>query len=192
MTTPRLFIAINLDDAVRDAADAALAPVRETVGRGVRWTPAGQLHLTLKFLGEQPVERREAVESAVRETAARHRAFATRIVGAGAFPNLRRPRVVWLGVEPDPRLELLHHDVETTCAALGYEVDGRAFRPHLTVGRVRDDAPAAALDELRRAIEALSLDLELSVDTLDLMGSILHPEGARHERLVAAPLRDDD
>ena len=61
--------------------------------------------------------------------------------GIGAFPNFRRARVVWIGVEQEPRLELLHHDLELACEQEGFEVEGRPFRPHITLARVRVPLP---------------------------------------------------
>ena len=108
--------------------------------------------------------------------------------GAGAFPNFRKPRVVWAGVDPDPRLELLQHDLEARCAALGYEVEGRPFRPHLTLARVKGPVPAGPLRALADAARDLTFEDEVDVESIDLMHSTLSSAGPRYARLHAAPL----
>jgi 2'-5' RNA ligase len=87
-------------------------------------------------LGEQPEERVADIEAAIAGVAALHRELLMTVGGLGAFPNFRRARIVWMGVEHEPRLELLHHDVELACERLGFELEGRPFRPHLTLARV--------------------------------------------------------
>lgn len=131
-----------------------------------------------------------ALEGALREAAARHLAVRLRVREVGAFPALARPRVVWLGVEPTPRLELLHHEVESACAALGFEVEGRPFRPHVTLGRVRPGAPSHVGPALARTAPQCAVDEEVLVITLDLMRSTLGAGPARHEALARLPLRE--
>src|SRR5947208_2453889 len=91
------------------------------------WIREPLLHLTLKFLGEQPDERLGEIKDALASVAGRHRELVMALGGIGAFPNFRRARVVWIGVAQDPRLELLHHDVEVSCESIGFEVEGRPF-----------------------------------------------------------------
>jgi 2'-5' RNA ligase len=111
-----------------------------------------------------------------------------RLGGVGAFPNFRRARVVWMGVEHEARLELLHHDVEVACEALGFELEGRAFRPHLTLARVRDRTDVEELRALSRASKRIAFEEESPVESVDLMQSHLGA-AARYERLHTAPLR---
>src|ERR687893_71978 len=129
----RLFLAINLPVSERRAIREATAAVR-AAGQHVSWVAEESLHITLKFLGEQPAASVEDLRATLAGVAARCPPLTLRLGGVGAFPSLRAPRVVWLGVEREPQLELLHHDVEIACASLGHELDGRAFRPHVTLG----------------------------------------------------------
>ena len=192
----RLFIALNLPDEVRRALYDATAPLREAAPRGVAWLRPEGLHLTLKFLGDVEEARVADVASALARVAAGHAAVRVVVSGVGAFPSLARPRVVWAGVEATPRLELLQHDVEAACAALGFEVEGRAFRPHVTLGRVRPAARAsdAAVESLRALAAAASHvapSADVAVPTLDLMGSTLMPGGARHDAVARLPFREE-
>ena len=106
---------------------------------------------------------------ALGEVAERYAPIPLEVRGLGAFPNLRAPRVVWIGVHADPKLELLHHDLERACELLGHEVDGRAYRPHVTVGRVE----ARAIDPARLAAAARLVDFgaEAMAESVDLMVS---------------------
>ena len=145
----RLFLAINFPQAARREIADATAPLRECAPE-LGWTTEDRLHLTLKFLGEQAESRVEAFAATLAGTVVQHRELNMTVGGIGAFPNFRRARVVWLGVGQDPRLELLHHDVEVECEKLGFEVEGRPFRPHLTLARVRQPLAAERARVLSR------------------------------------------
>jgi RNA 2',3'-cyclic 3'-phosphodiesterase len=185
----RLFLAINLPATVRQQVLDATAPLRAVAPR-VSWADESKLHLTLKFLGEQPDEIVEPLRQAVDDVSRTHRQFAMRVEGVGAFPNFRRARVVWIGIAADPRLELLHHDLEVACERLGFAVEGRPFRPHLTLARVRDDTGEDVLRQLARAGKQITYAGEFAVRSVDLMRSVLRGStGARYECLHDAPLR---
>ena len=186
----RLFLAINLTPDVRRGILEATAPLREEAP-DVSWLDEPRLHLTLKFLGEQSPERLEAISSAVSAVASRHRALEMVLGRIGAFPNFRRARIVWMGVEQDPRLELLHHDIEVAYEALGFELEGRAFRPHLTLARLKHQLPEERLRKLSHLAKRVDFRTECDVQSIDLMQSELLPAGASYRCLVAAPLRSE-
>jgi 2'-5' RNA ligase len=96
--------------------------------------------------------------------------------------------VLWLGVRPDPKLELLHHDVEAACAALGHPLSGRAFRPHVTLGRVRPRTEPVDARALATAVRQVHLRSGASVSTLDLMLSEPAPGGTRYVALARLPM----
>jgi RNA 2',3'-cyclic 3'-phosphodiesterase len=184
--THRLFIALNLPPELRYALHSATAPLRDAAPG--RWVVPDNLHLTVKFLGNRPeAELPVLVEklSAVAQGAPPARLG---LSGIGGFPNLRRARVVWIGVEQDPKLELLQHDVETACAALGYEMEGRAFRPHITLGRLTDPAPPQ-LRALGRAAAQVDFSATAEAMTLDIMRSDTGGgRGSRYTLLSSVPL----
>jgi 2'-5' RNA ligase len=186
-TIVRLFIALNIPVAERQAIHAATAVMREAA-RGVAWVTEDRLHLTLKFLGEQPEGAISGLRTALATSASGHRPLRLELGGLGAFPNLRAPRVVWMGVSHDARLELLHHDIENVCATLGYALDGRAFRPHITLGRVRRELGREPARALARAARGVSYTGTMEVETVDLMLSELTPTGPRYSVLAAIPL----
>lgn len=183
----RLFLAINLPEDARAALAESMRPLRDAAPR-LKWVAAERVHLTVRFLGEQPIERLPEIRAAVDQATARHEEAPLALGGLGAFPNFRRARVVWLGVAPDPRLELLHHDIEDACAKLGFEPEGRAFRPHVTLARVPDRAQEEELRALHRLVRSFHFEQDVDVPSVDLMASEPSPEGPRYRLLHASPL----
>lgn len=184
----RSFVAVNLDEPLRAALAEAQGRLRR-VPADVSWTLPGNIHLTLKFLGEIGERGAERVGRALEGAAAPHAPFTAGAAGFGVFPPKGPPRVVWAGVgEGAEALVSLHGSVERALAALGFPREGRPFRPHLTVGRVRSPRNAAAL---REAIAELGGGLlgTFSVGHLDLMDSQLHPRGSIYTLLRRVPLR---
>lgn len=175
----RLFLAINFDPPLRDALYAAAAPLRAACP-AIRWTAAERLHLTVKFLGAQSPELEPALCEAMDEVAARHGATELVLGGIGAFPNVRRPRVVWIGVVPDPALARLAGDVDAACARVGLPREERPFRPHVTLGRVRPGTPPAALRSLAPVAESIAVRAHAAAGTLDLMESRSDAAGHRY------------
>ena len=184
----RLFLAINPQPEVRRAVIEATSALRAAAPT-LNWMDESRVHLTLKFLGEQEDAVIEPLGEALDRVAGRHRQFSMRIGDVGAFPNFRRARVVWMGVERESRLELLHHDVEQACEGLGFEVEGRAFRPHLTLARVRERTAEEELRRLSRASRRVDFDCETDVHAIELMRSNPEPGGSRYEQLHSAVLR---
>ncbi len=163
----------------------ATEPLR-TAAPEVGWVEESRLHLTLKFLGEQSADAAGALAGAIREVANAQRALELEVGGLGAFPSRRRPRIIWLGIVPDPRLELLQHDVELACEQLGHPVEGRAFRPHITLGRVKQEVLDARA--LAAAARTVIYRETAAVDTLDLMESRLTAAGPRYAVVATAAL----
>ena len=185
-----MFLAINLPSDVRRDIVSATAPMRDSAPE-LSWVDETRLHLTLKFFDDQPAETADAIGATTARVAEGHREMAMRLAGIGAFPNFRRSRIVWMGVEQDPRLELLHHDIEVACETLGFEVEGRPFRPHLTLARVKQPLSEERARALSRAARRVDFDTEVVVQSLDLMRSELGPGGSRYSTLASAPLRSD-
>ncbi|MBI4420745.1 MAG: RNA 2',3'-cyclic phosphodiesterase [Gemmatimonadetes bacterium] len=176
----RLFIAVNFPDTLRQGVWEATATLR-AADFPVKWVEPEGVHLTLKFLGEVAPERRDAIVSALRGAAEGTRRFVLAVSGFGAFPSPERPRVIWVGCERLPALELLQHRVEQALERLGFPLEGRAFRPHLTLGRVKQGARPPSFNRLESLLEGLDYVGESEVGSVDLMESRLGPHGARYE-----------
>ncbi len=169
---------------------AATASLRASAPE-LAWVNDDRLHFTLKFFGEQPAERVPELQATIAAIAGRHRELLMTVGGIGAFPNFRRARVVWIGVLPEARLELLHHDVETTCESLGFALEGRPFRPHLTLARVKHALPEENMRILARASKQTDYKTDFIVRSIDLMQSELSTSGPAYTTLVSAALRSD-
>ena len=184
----RIFLAINPPaDVLRRVWDAT-ATLRAAT-QDVAWIPEPKVHLTLKFIGETPDDRVAPLAAAMTDIARTHLAPMVHLGSIGAFPSFRRPRVIWMGIEPEPRLELLHHDVELACDRLGYELEGRPFRPHLTLGRVRRPLSDEALKALRMTGKRIRFTDEFFARTIDVMQSIPGSGGSQYSVVASAPMR---
>lgn len=177
MKTIRTFIAVDLPETVRQFLETFGRELGRDVPRGVvRWVPPGNVHLTLRFLGDMPVERMSEVSLALDDAAAQHTSFRLHLDKLGCFPNPRQPRVIWVGVaDNEDRLRALQKEVETAMGPLGWEPERRRFHPHLTLGRVKD---SRSVVEARLPWGQVLEPREIPVETIHLIESRLEPSGA--------------
>lgn len=183
----RLFIAINLPAGLRQRLWEAAEPLR-AASYPVRWVGPEGIHVTLKFLGEVQPAREAEILAGIAAAVQGSKRFDLGLGGFGAFPSVNRPRVLWAGCEPVPALELLQHGVEQEMERLGFPVEGRAFHPHVTLGRVQRDARGGAFRDLEARIERLEFSGATLVESVDLMESQLSRDGARYARRQAVVL----
>jgi 2'-5' RNA ligase len=191
METVRTFVAIELSPDVLRKIGALQARIKDEVPPGlVRWVRPEGIHLTLKFLGDVSADRLDAIAEAMQAACAPHPPFSLSIGGMGVFPNPRRPRVVWIGVEePGGTLLRLQRDVERAISPLGFPAERRRFSPHLTLGRVKQGRTAAELEALGQYTTHARVRIgEMAVDAVYLMRSDLRPTGAVYSELAAAVL----
>ena len=171
----RVFVAIELDDAVRATQKA----VQEGLGRScseVRWIPANHLHVTLKFLGEVPDGDVSKVVEAVGRAAAGADPFDMTLAGSGCFPPRGPVRIVWAGLQAESGgLSAGVEAVETELEQIGFARERRPFSPHITIGRVREDRSGG---RIRAGAEAFTFaPVAQAVDSITLMSSVLSPKG---------------
>jgi 2'-5' RNA ligase len=184
----RLFIAINIPKKERDRIYRASRPLRDR-DYPVRWVTPDLFHLTLKFLGEVRPQKLASVTGVVESVAESTGGFPMGIRGFGAFPTIRRPRVLWVGVEPSPALRCLKQDLEWGLSEHGFERETRAFHPHFTLGRSQSDYGAGAFRGLDTLSAELTYEAEVNVRKLDLMESHLSASGPRYEVVASFPLK---
>jgi len=142
--TLRTFVAVEIDEAVRRAAAEMVDELRSAAA-DVTWVAPHNMHLTVKFLGDVAAEKIPQVCHSVAQAVAEVQPFALQLCGVGAFPNAARPRTVWLGTEAGRQeLAVVAERIEEALKKLGFAREGRAFRGHLTLGRVRRPSPALA------------------------------------------------
>lgn len=174
----RAFIAIPMSDAIKEGILAAGLRLSST-GIKATWVKAGAIHLTLKFLGDVDMDRTMEITHALEEAAGGIGPFSIRVRDLGAFPNGRRPRVIWAGVDEETgALIRLVENIEERLSHLGFKKEGRRYHPHITVGRVRG-APKDLSTHLAEPFETEDQEVE----ELVLFQSELHSSGAIHTPL---------
>ena len=174
-----------LPDIVRQQlADAAERLRRHATD--VAWVAPGNLHVTLKFLGQVDETRVPAVTDALQAALADRREFDVAVRGLGAFPSPTRPRVLWAGLEDATGgMTAIAERVDACCGRLGFPTETRPFAAHVTLGRVREARRQPALAD---ALAGPADFGRVRVDRVSLMRSELSPHGARYSELFAAPL----
>lgn len=185
----RMFIAVDPPAEVAVRAAAIVDRLRAT-GLEAAWTPPGQLHLTLHFLGDDVADADlHRICVAMDQAAAAMPAFRVAFGGVGVFPDTQRPRVLWLGVrEGTAELTRLYDALAERLEPLGFSSEARGFRPHLTLGRFRDRVHAGAALGTALALADGVRATEMRVQRLVLYESRLSKAGAEHDRLHAAAL----
>lgn len=201
----RAFLAVELGDEARACAVATSVAMREGPGGdSVRWSRSEALHVTLRFLGDVPLEPVAGVDDEGNEVAtpgvgeiggrvaaevAASGPFTLRLGEPIAFPSKRAPRVVALDLVPHAPLEALASSVERAVVALGFEPERRAFRPHVTLGRLRRGArpsearPLFDFNEEDEELARVETEASFSVDEVVLFRSELKPTGSVHTAL---------
>ena len=181
----RIFIAVYPPKAILEALTTALERVRER-GDGVSWVRQQNLHYTLRFLGELEERQVDRVCRGVGMVAAGARPIGMTLGGPGAFPNFRRPRVLWIGAEEGAsKLEILARGVDEALSREGFGRPDRPFRAHLTVGRVRDAQRAASATE---RFSQEKVEGSFQVRKIVVVHSTLNPGGSIYRPLLEAEL----
>lgn len=190
--TWRLFIAIELPPNVRSGLIEIQTQLKKQApAQTVRWVNPNGIHLTLKFLGDAPVAQIEALKAGLNEAVRGHLPFKLAASGLGCFPNAKKPRVAWVGLQQElDRLAALRDAVEASIVPLGYPTEDRAFSPHLTLGRVRQEARRDDVQRFGELIAHASFKeiYEWEVTGVSLIRSELKPDGAIYTTLFHAPL----
>jgi len=194
----RIFIGIDLDDAIRTRIATFLDGVRG-FAPDVRWVSVESLHITLKFIGEQKAEQVEAIRQRLRHIESS--TIEVRFAGHGFFPTARAPRVFWIGIESGPQLGRLARDIDAATVELGIPREERAFSPHLTLARGsgssgspkwrkgdRPNSEFAVLDKRLGAMPAIDFGTMTAREFI-LYQSQLSAKGSKYTKLQCFALR---
>lgn len=195
MSMLRLFIAISLPPSIVRNLEGILKELKLRLpGRSVRWVPAGNIHLTLKFLGDVSSARLESLAQTLGAEALRHPSFEIGVSGLGCFPSASRPRVLWVGVQAPDGLAVLQRSVDAQLQRSGYPPEERPFSPHLTLGRIGRDAGPEDFQRIRAVLSAYQPQPlgVCRVEAVHIYRSDLQPGGAVYTRLSSAPLGAPD
>jgi 2'-5' RNA ligase len=191
MEPVRCFIAVELPDEVKAGLKELQAQLKSGRQAQVKWVDPYSIHLTLKFLGGVDGARIGPITAAMEEASQGIPPFSLKVEGLGAFPNLRRVQVVWVGVSGEvDRLAALQQRLESNLAQLGFAPEKRRFTPHLTLARVRDRASAGEREGLGQLIAGTKFEAHsFPVGAVSLMRSQLTRERAIYSRLSTAELK---
>ena len=187
----RLFIAVEIDDAVRRVAATAGEELRQAIGPALkaRWVPPENMHLTVRFIGQVDDDRAPALIDALTRPLD-VAPFDLELGGCGAFPPSGPPRVLWMGLTRGlSSLSLMHEACNQRLRPFGFEPEGRPYSAHLTLARIKDapkGAGAAAREGLRRVA---SHRATCHVTRATIFQSHLSPKGPRYEPVGFAALK---
>ena len=187
----RAFIALELPKTVTETLKRLVQQLRSLGIEEVRWTDPDGIHLTLKFLGNISSDSVTQVSRAVSRCAASVAPLDLFLKDLGAFPSLRDPRVIWVGLGGDLNaLAALQTALEMEVEHLGFARERRPFSPHLTLGRTRNGISPPQRRKIGEAIGSVGMDVGggLTVGEVNLMKSTLTPSGAVYTCLHSAPL----
>jgi 2'-5' RNA ligase len=191
MSLLRSFIAIEIPTPVCDAIQKQTARLRQVLGNDIiRWIPTQNMHLTLKFLGDIATSHLDFLKQLLVREADSHPQFNLQLGGLGSFPTSRQPRLLWIGIHTPAELASLQKSIEAGTTRLGYDQEERAFSPHLSIGRVRQNVSPLDLQKIRVALDTIQLgNIGIArVDSIHLFKSDLQPSGSIYTKLFSAPL----
>ncbi|MDP8240449.1 MAG: RNA 2',3'-cyclic phosphodiesterase [Candidatus Hatepunaea meridiana] len=182
----RAFIALETQESVKRAIREVQDKLRVVSGARVTWVRSVGVHLTLKFLGDVEVSQLSEIEASIRDSASRISPFNITTTNTGGFPNLKKPRVLWLGVDGGRQLLELQNNIEKALEPLGFPMERKKFHPHLTIGRVksinRDCILAGKMTEF--GFQKITWE----INEVRLMSSILKPDGAEYGIIANIPI----
>jgi 2'-5' RNA ligase len=191
----RTFIAVDLPSNVLDALGQISTQLQEKLSETpVRWVDCSKMHLTLKFLGDISKENISMVEKILQTEAAKRSVMEIGVGGIGAFPKMRHPRVIWVGVEAPNDLFDLRRGIEDGVARLGYNYDRYEFTPHLTLGRISRKASARDVRKVGNVLHEFQVGFlgVARIDAVHLYRSDLQPDGAQYTCLFSAEITDQE
>ncbi len=170
----RLFVAVDLPDAVKDQLAALCAGVQ-----GAKWVQRGQLHLTLRFIGEADDTKLQPIKTALAGITSAPFSMALR--GVGQFPPKRAARVLWVGVDAPPALNQLQGQVEATLNRLDFAPEEHNFSAHITLARLKTASPPSAVQGYLARHAAFQSE-SFPITEFVLYSSILSPQGPTYRR----------
>jgi 2'-5' RNA ligase len=191
MSVIRAFLAIDLSVEIQHRLDEVAHSLKtQLTNIPIRWVAGSNIHLTLKFLGDVSLSNLKILTDMIQTEISGHHQFDISVGGLGAYPNLRQPRIIWVGVEAPPELAAIQNGIEATTDHLGYSREERAFSPHLTLGRVSRNVNSQDVKAISKALEATKIGFlgATCVEKVHLYRSDLQPTGAVYTQIFSSTL----
>ena len=189
MSKIRAFIAIEIPGEIQDKI-GELQNSLKGIGGKINWTKPGNIHLTLKFLGDIDEDIIDEIAVKLQQAIQKVEGFKISVQGTGVFPNFKRPRVIWVAAKSEgDQLEKLAAQIEDCMKNFGFEKEHRRFSAHLTLGRVKDTKGIEPMMERLRSYEEFVAG-NFSVKEFYLIKSELHPAGSIYTPLKKIDLKD--
>lgn len=188
----RSFVAIELPEQVKDGLASLRGELKRAEHSFVKWVGAEGVHLTLKFLGNIPARQVTEISDTIAAAARGVPPFCLEVARLGAFPNLKQPRVLWVGIRGElATLLQLQQNIDSGLTALGFTQEERPFAPHLTLARLRQTASPAERKAFGELAASASFETGYPFDAkaVSLMRSQLTPGGAIYTRLSVIELQ---
>jgi 2'-5' RNA ligase len=192
MALIRAFIAVELPSGLKNELAELETQLKKASPPVVKWVDPNSIHVTLKFLGEVSEDSIEELMLAIEEAAQGILPFQFEVRGVGAFPNLERPQVLWTGVKGElDKIAQLQKRIESNTEQLGFPRESRVFSPHLTMGRVRDEAGPNERRRLGKLLADTTFTAlhNIDVDAVNLMKSQLTLGGAIYSCIGSVKLK---
>jgi RNA 2',3'-cyclic 3'-phosphodiesterase len=188
----RSFIAVEIPAEIQSTIALAVAPLQKALPRPLmRWVTSGNVHLTLKFLGDVSPANLERLAEALEVEVITHEPFNMSVDGLGTYPNPRRVRVVWIGLDAPVALKVLLHGVEAVAERLGFPSEDRPFSPHLTIGRVGQSTTRMDIQRISAAFETTKVGPlgSVRVDAVHILKSDLQPGGSVYTNVYTLKMK---
>jgi 2'-5' RNA ligase len=184
-----MFCAVELPAEVRKQLEQHILKLRKVVPDvAASWSRVENVHLTLKFFGNLALDRIPAISEAASRALKESSSFRIGVGNTGVFPKPSRAQVLWIGVsDPSGKLSALQERLENECAAEGFTKEDRAYRPHLTIARIRRPEGARRLADAHLQINFPATEVELT--ELILFRSELSPKGSKYTAISKHPIR---
>ena len=188
----RSFIAIELPEEVKTGLNRLQAELKLPQHTFVKWVAPEGIHLTLKFLGNTPPQKVAEITGVMEQASQEVSPFQLEITEVGAFPNMRQPRVLWLGIRGDiDKLVAWQQRIDSGLVPLGFAKETRPFTPHLTLARLREGVSPGDRRDFGELVmkTPTEVNYKINVNSLSLMKSQLLPGGAVYSRLAEVKLK---
>ncbi len=179
----RSFIAVEIDQSNKQELSTLISHLKKS-DADVKWANENQMHLTLKFLGTVDETKLQKISDILKRIANDFSAFNIQFSKIGAFPNINRPRVIWMGISKGSNhLKLLNNKIESEFEKIGFGKEKREYNAHLTFGRVKS---SKNIPGLKKIIDETTIQFhdEIRIDKIILFQSTLRPKGAIYTPLV--------